>query len=220
MAVSRLSYNDHGVVHSRIVAGCALEMLRILVSRGITPNIVGDGIGTLEDSYVVVLAGAYLHDIGNAVHRERHNLHGVVLARGVLKRLLSAIYGKDPKIYALLCEIEHVIYAHDESVKALTIEAGVVKVADGTDMAEGRARIPYKAGKLDIHAISALAIKRVELEEGCEEPILIKVDMENEAGVFQVEEVLGRKVRTSGIAHLVRVDVYRRGEFFKSLTFS
>ena len=219
MAVSRLLYNDHGVVHSRIVAGCALEMLKILVSRGVVPSVVRDGVGALEDSYVVVLLGAYLHDVGNAVHRTLHHLHGVVLAHDIVKRLLSSVYRDERKVYSLSCEVEHVIFAHDESVRALTVEAGVVKVADGIDMAEGRARIPYKSGKLDIHAISALAIKRVEVEEGAEEPILIKVDMENEAGVFQVEEVLGRKVKTSGLSHLIRVDVYRRGQFFRSITF-
>ncbi len=219
MAVSRLLYNDHGVTHSRIVSGCALEMLRILVARGVVPTIVKDGVGELEDAYVVVLLGAYLHDIGNAVHRELHNLHGAILARSAVRRLLSMIYEDESKIIALGCEVEHIIFSHDESVRALSVEAGVVKVADGADMAEGRARIPYKAGKLDIHAVSALAIKRVEVEEGVEEPLVVKVDMENEAGIFQVEEVLGRKIATSGISHLVRVDVYKRGAFIKSFKF-
>jgi len=85
------------------------------------------------------------------------------------------------------------------------MEAGSAKVADGTDMAEGRARIPYRTGKVDIHSLSALSIKRVEIEEGEEKPIRILVHMDNPAGVFQIEEGLERKIKTSGIENLVEV---------------
>jgi hypothetical protein len=112
-------------------------------------------------------------------------------------------------------EILHAIFSHDEEIVPLTVEAGVVKVADGTDMAEGRARIPYKLGKSDIHGFSALAIKRVEVEKGGERPIKIVVDMENEAGIFQVEQVLGVKIKSSGIANLIEVQVLKKGEPLK-----
>ena len=69
MAVNRLMYNDHGPVHSKIVSGVALEILKDYV----TPSIVKDKIGELIDSKIVVLCGSYLHDIGNAVHRELHH---------------------------------------------------------------------------------------------------------------------------------------------------
>ena len=216
MAVTRLFYNDHGVVHSRIVSGSALEILDILVGQGIEPSIVRDGEGDLEDSKVVVVGGAYLHDIGNAIHREGHHLHGAYIAERILRRLLPRLYANDKhKAVVVRQEILHSIFSHDEGVVPLTLEAGVVKVADGTDMAEGRARIPYKLGKSDIHGFSALAIKRVELERGKERPVKIVVDMENEAGVFQVEQVLGAKIKSSSIANLVEVQVLKRGEPLK-----
>jgi metal-dependent HD superfamily phosphatase/phosphodiesterase len=101
------------------------------------------------------------------------------------------------------------------------MEAGITKVADGVDMAEGRARMPYRQGKYDIHALSALAIRRVEVTRGepKKTPIRIIVDMDNEAGIFQVEEVLGKKIKTSSIAHLVEVEALRRGEPFRVLKF-
>ncbi|HDI46259.1 MAG TPA: HD domain-containing protein [Candidatus Methanomethylia archaeon] len=209
MAVSRLGYNDHGVQHSRIVAGSALKLLDLLEGV-VAPSIVRDGLGSLEDAKVVVLCGAYLHDIGNAVHREDHELLGVCLAKPILEKILPQIYEDRSLIETLKTEILHCIYAHDEKKQALSVEAGVVKVADGVDMAEGRARIPYRLEKPDMHLYSALAVKKVELLRGREKPIKIKVTMTNYAGVFQVEYVLMRKLETSGLRDLVEIE-YRAG---------
>mgnify|MGYP000200342809 CR=1 FL=1 len=220
MAVSRLMFNDHGVVHSRIVAGSALEMHKILTEYGIEHNVVRDMVGDLEDSMLVTLAGAYLHDIGNSIHREMHNLHGCIIADKILSRLLPKIYPEDRrKRLCIKQEILHCIFSHDESVPALSTEASIVKVADGVDMAEGRARIPYRTGKVDIHSLSALAIKRVHIVKDLSSPrpIRILVEMENEAGMFQVEEVLGRKMMTSGIAKYVQVVALKKGVEIKAL---
>jgi hypothetical protein len=84
-------------------------------------------------------------------------------------------------------------------------------VADGTDMAEGRARIPYKTGKVDIHSLSALSITKVEIERGDQKPVQILVSMTNPAGVFQIEQVLERKIKTSGIQDLVEVIALEKG---------
>ena len=216
MAVTRLFYNDHGVVHSRTVAGSALEIMDILERKGVQPSIVRDGEGDYEDSRIVVLGGSYLHDIGNSLHRDMHHVYGTYLADRILRRMLLKLYGGDKhKATVLKQEILHAILSHEDALTPLTVEAGVVKVADGTDMAEGRARIPYKLGKSDIHSFSALAIKRVEVEEGESRPVKILVDMENEAGVFQVEQVLGVKIKGSGIADMIEVEVLRRGELLK-----
>jgi len=137
MAVTRLFYNDHGVVHSRTVSGSALEIMDILERRGVQPSLVRDGEGDYEDSRIVVLGGAYLHDIGNALHRDMHHVHGAYLAEGILKRILPKLYYDDKhRAIVIQQEILHAIFSHDENVTPLTIEAGIVKVADGTDMAE------------------------------------------------------------------------------------
>lgn len=211
MAVMRMKYNDHGSVHSKIVAGSALEILRLLLDSGVMPSSVRDGVGDIEDAKIITMFGAYLHDVGNAVHRVNHNLHGTVLAGHILDRILPQIYGNSiSKVQRIKCEILHEIFSHDEEVDCLTLEAGVVKVADGTDMAEGRARIPYKVGKADIHLYSALAIKRVDITRGESKPVKIKVDMTNPAGVFQVEYVLLRKLKTSGL--LDHIEIVTRHE--------
>lgn len=218
MAVGRLRYNDHGHVHSRIIAGSALEILSLLVEEGVEPSLVKDGVGSYEDAQLVVLAGAYLHDIGNAVHREQHHVHGCYIASEVLDRLLPKVYGNDKvKITLVKSEILHCVFSHDEKVESLSIEAGTVKVADGTDMAGGRARIPYRTGKVDIHSLSALAISSVEIEKGVKTPVAIRVNMENPAGVFQVEAVLGRKLKTSKIKGYVEVEALIDGKRLKTI---
>lgn len=217
MAVERLRYNDHGPVHSRITSGSALEIFEIL-SRRFTPTTVRDGVCSLEDAKVAVLCGAYLHDIGNAIHRDAHHMHGCIIASLILDRLLSKVYPTNRELaLRLKSEILHCIFSHDENVKCLSIEAGSVKVADGTDMAEGRARIPYRMGDVDIHSLSALAIRRVEILEGENRPVRILVNMDNPAGVFQIEQVLGRKISSSGIDEWIEVVALEKGKEIKTI---
>jgi len=216
MVVKRLYYNDHGPVHSKIVAGSALEILDLLLSYGVIPTTVRDSELSLDEARAVVLAGAYLHDVGNMIHRDNHHILGAFIANDVLKRVLPKVFRDRWKARKVRQEILHCIVAHDDYTHALSVEAGIVKLADGTDMAEGRARVPYRHGKSDIHAISALAIKYVELVKGVERPVNVVVEMENEAGVFQVEEVYGRKITTSGLARYVQVNMMKNGVLFKT----
>ena len=215
MAVNRLQYNDHGPVHSRIAGGTALEIYDI-IRNDVKPNIIHDGIGDESDARLVTFCGAYLHDIGNAIHRESHNINGCIVANPILKRLLGEIYGMETeKVFKLKQEILQSIFSHNEEVTCLTVEAGISKIADGCDMAEGRARIPYKLGKVDIHSLSALSITKVEVEPGADRSLLIKVHMKNYAGVFQIEEVLMKKIKTSGLKDNVRVLALEKGRVIK-----
>jgi metal-dependent HD superfamily phosphatase/phosphodiesterase len=88
--------------------------------------------------------------------------------------------------------------------------SGAAKIADGTDMAHGRTRIPHRTGKVDIHSLSALSITMVEINKGKRKPVQIFVSMNNPAGVFQIE-VLEKKIQTSGIQHLVDVIALEKG---------
>ena len=215
MTVNRLKYNDHGAVHSRITAGSSLEIFDLLTKK-VERNTEQSGISTV-DARVIVLCGAYLHDIGNSIHRVDHHLHGCNIARPILDRLIGEVTPDEDLALRMRHEILHSIFAHDDDAPCLTLEAGAITVGDGTDMAEGRARVPYNAGKVDIHALSALSIKRVEIEPGRAKPVRILVHMDNPSGVFQVEEVLGHKIRTSGIAQHLEVVALMKGEEIKTL---
>jgi len=207
-AVTRLKYNDHGIVHARIVAGASLELLDLLVKRGVELTTLRDGTTrSLEEAKLVVLLAAYLHDIGNSVHRVNHEFIGALLAKDIVDRVLRNVLDAPPRrLYALRQEVLHSIYATDYNVECLTVECSVVKLGDGLDMAEGRARIPYRMGKMDMHAVSALSIKRVEVEEGSK-PIKITVHMEDMAGLFQLEQVLMPKLMKGLIKDFVEIYV-------------
>jgi len=49
--------------------------------------------------------------------------------------------------------------------------------------------LTFEAGKTDIHAISAMAIDRVDIRKGEEVPIVVEITMNNSAGIFQVDEL-------------------------------
>ena len=199
-AVTRLLYNDHGPMHARIVAGSALEIASILFDSGLLPSSVEHGTASdVEQARAIILAAAYLHDIGNSLHRDNHEFAGSLMAVQILDRIFPEVFPDEPRRRLKMMEMEvaHAIYATHMGVQALTLEASIVKVADATDMAEGRARYPYKRGKSDIHAISALSIKKVELGKGRERPLRITVYMSDRAGYFQIERVLLPKVETS-----------------------
>jgi len=207
-AVSRLLYNDHGPVHASIVSGSAIEIYEILKSAGIRPSSIEQRVVPSEEySKLIILLGAYLHDIGNSVHRDNHELIGALLAGNILDRILPEIIGPEERAlaYRIKSEVLGAIFSTAMNVKALTIEASIVKVADATDMAEGRARLPYSKGKEDIHALSALSIAKVELKKGKDRPLVIEVYMKDMAGMFQVERVLLPKLEYSLIAKYTEI---------------
>ncbi len=207
-AVKRLKYNDHGPVHAKIVAGAALELFERLLARGVKPSSIVDGTATcIDEARLIVMYAGLLHDIGNAIHRDMHERFGALLAKDIIDRVLSKIITDYRKAIRIRQEILHAIYATEYNLRCLSIEAGVVKVADGLDMAEGRARIPYRLGKLDMHAVSALSIKRVEIHDGRKRPISIIVKMEDMAGLFQIEAVLIPKIEHSGISDYFEVHI-------------
>ncbi|MGA9387345.1 MAG: phosphohydrolase, partial [Candidatus Bathyarchaeia archaeon] len=73
------------------------------------------------------------------------------------------------------------------------------------DMEKGRARIPFEAGKVDIHSVSALSIEKVDIHEGDKTPVTIKIKMSNSAGVFQIDELLKPRIENSGLRNYIHV---------------
>lgn len=214
VAVSRLGYNDHGNVHVRIAAANALSILNLLVKGGVTPNFVREMHGSFADAQVIVLLGALLHDLGNAIHRKNHEKHGIYLAGEVLDRVLPEFYSGD-KFHKVKLSVLSCVYETGDEAECSAVESGVVKIADGTDCEKGRARIPYRLfNKQDIHSVSALAIRKVTISPGKRVPVKITVDMSNPAGLFQVNEVLGKKVARSGLKDKVEIDVLIKGKKF------
>jgi metal-dependent HD superfamily phosphatase/phosphodiesterase len=215
-AVQRLGMNDHGPVHVQIVTNIALRLLRLLVDRSVTPSVVEGHNLTIEDAEVIVVLASLLHDIGMSIHRVDHEQYSLFLARPKLRELLEGIYDL-PALTILSSEILHAIISHRAGGLPLTLEAGVVRVADALDMAQGRSRIPFQAGKVDIHSVSATAIEQVIIEQGELKPIRIVVRMNNSAGIFQLDELLKDKLEGSGLEPYVEVEATVEGESEKKL---
>ena len=215
-AMQRLGMSDHGPVHVQIVTNIALKLLRLLGDRGVQPNLVVDHNLSSEDAEVVVVLASLLHDLGMSIHRIDHEQYSLFLARPKIGELLDGLY-EIPTRAILTSEILHAIISHRAGGRPLTLEAGVVRVADALDMAEGRTRIPFQAGKVDIHSVSALAIERVSIEAGQDKPIRISVRMNNAAGIFQVDELLKDKLEGSGLESYMEVEASTEGETDKKL---
>lgn len=204
MAIERLGFTDHGPTHVKIVANSSLKMLRLLVKRGIVPSIVNDYKMTCDDAEVVVVLGSLFHDLGMAVVRKEHDQYGITLALNFLERHLKPLYSDDDYVI-IVSEVLHAIASHEEPHRPLTVEAGVVKIADALDMEKGRARIPFSAGKVDIHSVSALSVEKVMIQEGAERPIEVKIMLSNSAGIFQIDELLKPRIANSGLQQHIHV---------------
>jgi metal-dependent HD superfamily phosphatase/phosphodiesterase len=204
MAIDRMGFTDHGPTHVKIVANSALKLLRILVDNKVTPSIVRNYGMKNEDAEVVVVLGSIFHDLGMVVTREGHELYGALLASGFIEKYLQQIYSEEQR--TIICsEVLHAIVSHEDPRKPLTIEAGIVRVADALDMEKGRARIPFQAGKVDIHSVSALSIEKVDIHEGDKKPVTIEITMSNSAGIFQIDELLKPRIENSGLRDYIHV---------------
>ncbi|MEM2940631.1 MAG: HD domain-containing protein [Thermoproteota archaeon] len=205
IAVSKLKYNDHGEVHAKIVAANALKMLKLLLDNGVLTSVIKEKAGDEDDVYLIVLTAALLHDIGNQVHRENHHVSGVYLAIPLLNRLLPEIYENQEVMYEVRAHILSCIYSHEFEVKDLTEEACLIGIADGTDMTKGRGRMAFDKGNVNIHTVSALSIDKVEITRGKDVPVQILINMSNSAGIFQIQETLGKKIMDSPLEDYVEV---------------
>jgi metal-dependent HD superfamily phosphatase/phosphodiesterase len=215
-AVKRLEINDHSWVHIQIVANIALKLVRQLTKHGVEPAVVRDYGMSRDDAEVVVVLGALLHCVGMSIHREGHEDWSLFLANPKLHELLQGLY-EEPDLTVISCEVLGAITSHREDGKPLTLEAGVVRVADALDMAKGRSRIPFEHGRVSIHSLSAAAIEEVAIKDGEKTPVLIEITMNNSSGVYQVDELLKAKLRGSGLEPYVEVIARIDTEAEKSL---
>jgi metal-dependent HD superfamily phosphatase/phosphodiesterase len=215
-AVKRLAINDHSWVHVQIVANIALKLLRQLTKHGVEPAVVRDyGMGS-DDAEVVVVLGALFHCVGMAVHREGHEDFSLFLSEPKLRELLDGVYDEPDKT-VVVSEVLGAITSHRDYGRPLTLEAGIVRVADALDMAEGRSRIPFQHGQVSIHSLSAAAIEAVSIKDGERTPILIEIAMNNSSGIYPVDELLRAKLRGSGLEPYVEVVARIDTEAEKSL---
>src|ERR671919_58492 len=180
------------------------KLRRQLTKHGIEPAMVTDYGMTRDDAEVVVALTALTHCIGMSIHRHGHEDFSLFLAEPKLRELLEGIY-EEPDLTVIISEVLQAITSHRADGQPLALEAGILRVADALDMAEGRSRIPFEHGRVSMHSLSAAAIDEVSIKDGDERPVMIEITMNNSSGLFQVDGLLKAKLRGSGLEPYVEV---------------
>ena len=128
-SLTALGFTEHSFAH---VTKCAEVAARILTQLGYTPKEVE-----------LARIAAYMHDIGNAINRNRHAEYGGLLANEILKQYDLSI----PDRITIVSAISN----HDESTGGAVdpISAALI-IGDKTDVRRSRVREKPKAA-FDIH---------------------------------------------------------------------
>ncbi len=202
-AIERLEMTDHGPVHFQIVSNIALRLCRILNKHGVELSVQKDHGLSYEHGELVVILASLFHDLGMSINRDGHEEFSLIIASRLLDQMLDFL----PTIEKTIVKSEalHAIISHRSGGTPYTIEGGIVRVADALDMAEGRSRLPYEAGIINMHSLSHAAIDSVDITEGEVKPIKIDINMNNSSGLFQIDELLNKKVKGSGLEKYVSV---------------
>jgi metal-dependent HD superfamily phosphatase/phosphodiesterase len=169
-----------------------------------------------EDSELVVVLGCLTHDLGMSIHRSNHEEMSLFLAADRLPKLLEGLYD-DPERTIVVSEVLQTIITHRSDGAPLSVEAGVVRVADALDMAKGRSRIPFESGRISIHSLSAAAIEDVNISLSDEDKVLVQIVMNNSSGLFQIDNLLKSKLKGSGLEAHIQVEATIEGETEKRL---
>ncbi len=204
VTAQRLGMSDHSWVHLQIVLNSALRIFRLLKRAGVESTLERDYVMKPSDAEVVIAGGCLLHDLGMSIHRVDHESFSLFLAADLLDGLLSDVYD-EPERTIVASEILHAIIGHRRGGRPLTLEAGIVRGADALDMEHGRSRVSLETHLPNIHSLSAAAVDEVRIVEGEQRPVRVEVDMNNSAGVFQVDDLLATKLRGSGLEDYIEV---------------
>ncbi|HEU4977530.1 MAG TPA: HD domain-containing protein [Solirubrobacteraceae bacterium] len=213
---NRLGMSDHSWVHIQIVTNIALRLARLLFRRGVVPATVSDHGLSERDAEVVIAAAALFHCVGMSIHRTDHESYSLFLTADKLGGLLAGIY-EEPERSVIVAEAMHAIISHRSRGAPFTIEGAIVRVADALDMARGRSRVPFEAGHTNIHSLSAYAIEEVTISAGRDKAVRVEIEMTNSAGIFQVDEGLGTKLRGTPLERHIEVIARIEAEHEKRL---
>ena len=205
-AVDRLGLGDCGEVHVRIVANAALKLLRLLREAGHPPAAVTHYRLTADEAEIIVVLAAALHDLGLAVHTDPAvaGHAGLVLADRKIRELLDGLYPARERA-VLLAEALHAVAAQDAGVDCLTLEAGVLKLADALDLTKGRARLPAEAAQPVAAANALPTVDEVTIQRARTPPVRVILRMSRSEGLAPVEALLQSKLRRAPLGSLVEM---------------
>ena len=189
----RLEMSDHSWVHVQIVLNVALRLLRLLARSDVAPAMVVDH-GTEPRRRGGGRGGGCSTTSGCRSTARTTRPTACSSPSASSRDLLADVY-EEPQRTVVVSEALHAIIGHRRRGVPYTLEAGVVRVADALDMAQGRSRIPFEAGRIGIHSLSAAAVDEVDISAGTDRPIRLEIKLNNSAGIFQVDDLLATKIR-------------------------
>ena len=160
-----LGYTEHGQRHAGLVGHIAANILERL--------------GYNERSQQLANIAGYLHDIGNAIHRQNHAQSGALLAWGILSRL-----GMSPVERALI--INAIGNHEEERGTATTPVSAALIIADKADVHRSRVQNPDPT-TFDIHDRVNYASTRSFVRVRSEDKI-IALELEIDTDYAQVIE--------------------------------
>jgi metal-dependent HD superfamily phosphatase/phosphodiesterase len=201
-AVDRSGMSVHGRVHIQVVSNIALKLARLIFAKGVEPSVVKQHGLIVDDAEVIVVLAALLHDTASRSTDDHE--HFSLIPAPPRSWLLDGLYTLEQQT-VVMAETLHAMISHRRGGRPLTVEAGIVKVADALDMTKGRSRIPFEAGQVNIHSLSAAAVEQVIIGRGESKPVLVEIRMNNSAGLFQVDELLRGKLQASGLSPYIEV---------------
>ncbi len=145
-----LGYTDHSQIHCALVAEKAGQILKKL--------------GYSKKEIELAKIAAFMHDIGNAVNREKHAEYGAILANEILK--------KTDMPSAERVSVVSAIGHHDESTGGATdaISAALI-IADKTDVRRNRVR-EKDMDSFDIHDTVNYAVTQAKLKINPEKKVI------------------------------------------------
>ena len=202
---TRCGMSDHSWIHIQIVINIALRLFRLLNRRGVEPDIVRDPRDAPADAEVVIAAGCLLHDVGMSIHRTDHEAYSLFLAADKLGDLLARRLRR-----ARAIGDRGRGDARDDRPpppRRPVHDRGRDRARRRRARHGGRAARASRSspGRPNIHSLSAAAIEEVKIEPGEDKAVRIEIDMNNSAGIFQVDELLATKLRGSGLEEHIEV---------------
>ena len=199
-AAERLGQGDCGEVHVRIVANAALKLLRLLRDAGQPPAIVTQHRLPAGEAEVVVVLAAALHALGLAVQAEPYSAAGLALATVKGRELLAELYGVRERT-TVLAETLHAVAALDPSARCLTLEAGLLRLADALDLSTGRAR-----GLADGPQVAEVTIQKFAAP-----PVRVVINLTQPDGAPALADLLAARLRGCRLEALVAVQAHVSG---------
>jgi metal-dependent HD superfamily phosphatase/phosphodiesterase len=194
-AVDRLGLGDYGEVHVRIVANGALKLLRLLRDAGQLGGVVTAHRMSADDAEVVVVLAAALHNLGVALHPMAASPGGIALATLKGRELLAGLYPVRERTI-LLAETLHCIAAQPDAQNCLTLEAGVVKLADALDITKGRVRVSAQPGR-GVGVVTA--VEEVAIQRSKNPPVRVVIRLGHMAGLAGLEAMLQARLRYAAL---------------------